>query len=137
MILIDTNVFSELARPIPALRVVDWLFEHRRRTLLSTVVVAEITAGICTTRGRAKRELLAAWLERLIETHVARLVPFDIAAARRWGEMTGAMIVTDLRARYPDSLLAAQALSLGVPLATRNTSDFVMMGVSLINPWDP
>ena len=45
MILIDTNVFSEITKPTPDDNVVDWLLKHRNQTLLSTIVVAELTVG--------------------------------------------------------------------------------------------
>ncbi len=136
MILIDTNVFSEIVRPQPDDNVVDWFFAHRNETLLSTLVIAELRVGIGTTPGRGKRELLRAWLDRLITNHQGRIVEFDQAAALRWGEMASAMIIGDGRANYVDSLLAAQALSRDIPVATRNIRDFEDTGETTINPWD-
>jgi predicted nucleic acid-binding protein len=131
MILVDTNVFSELTKPRPEDRVVDWLFEHRLQTLLSTIVIAELSIGIRTTPRSSKRALLGRTLER----HVGRIVPFDLPAARRWGEMGGQVIVSGGRSGLLDSMIAAQALVLGVPVATRNTRDFEDTGVTLIDPW--
>ena len=54
MIFVDTNVFSELVKPRAEDRVVAWLFERRHETLLSTLVVAELSVGIRTTRGPDK-----------------------------------------------------------------------------------
>jgi toxin FitB len=135
MIFVDTNVFSELTKPLADERVIDWLFEHRFQTLLSTLVVAELSKGIRTTPGAAKRKLLGGWLGRLIERHEDRIVPFELPAARRWGEMAGQVIVTGGRSGYVDSLLAAQALVMNVPVATRNVSHFRDTGVALIDPW--
>jgi predicted nucleic acid-binding protein len=135
MIFVDTNVFSELTKPLADDKVVDWLFEHRLQTLLSTLVVAELSVGIRTTPGPAKRTMLRGWLERLIGRHQDRIIPFDLHAARRWGEMAGQVIVTGGRSGYVDSLLAAQALVLDVPVATRNVSNFADTGVALIDPW--
>jgi toxin FitB len=69
MILVDTNVFSELIKPIPDSKVVDWLYERRTKTLLSSLVAAEIDLGIRTTSGPAKRLMLERWFNRLIEQH--------------------------------------------------------------------
>lgn len=135
MILIDTNVFSELVKPRPEDRVVDWLFQHRRETLLSSIVIAELSVGIRTTRGAAKRALLLPWLERLIERHEGRIVVFDAETAKSWGELASRLILTGDRSGHFDSLLAAQALALGVPIATRNIRDFENSGVPLIDPW--
>lgn len=135
MIFVDTNVFSELTKPLAEDRVVDWLFEHRNETLLSTLVVAELSVGIRTTPGPDVRKMLRGWLDRLIARHDGRIVPFELAAARCWGDMAGTVIVTGGRSGFVDSLLAAQALIMHVPVATRNVANFQDTGVALINPW--
>lgn len=138
MILVDTNVFSETFRPVPDANVVEWLYANRNDTLLSTIVVAELEIGVRTTSGAAKRRMLSAWLDRLIERHVDRIAPFDLAAARRWGQIGSALLIAEQRSgsRAFDSLLAAQALALDVPLATRNVRHFDETGLTLINPWN-
>jgi len=137
MILVDTNVFSELMKPVPADRVVDWLFEHRGETLLSTLVVAEIDFGVRTTPGASKRRMLGGWLERLIERHTGRIVDFGLPAARRWAAFGAAVLIAGERAgsRAFDTLIAAQALVLDVPLATRNFRHFEKTEVRIIDPW--
>lgn len=137
MILVDTNVFSETIKPVSAPRVSDWLFEHRQETLLSTLVVAEIDAGIRTTSGAAKRRVLAGWLDRLIAEHAERIIDFDLRAARQWAGFQATALIADRRAgtRAIDTLLAAQALALDVPFATRNARHFEDTGVRVIDPW--
>lgn len=137
MILIDTNVFSELMKPSPDDKVVAWLHAHRTQTLLSTLVVAEIDSGVGTTPGRDKRTMLKAWLDRLVAAHAERIVDFDIRAARQWGQFQSKALIADIRrgTRMMDTLLAAQALALDVPFATRNVANFEDTGVSLIDPW--
>lgn len=135
MIFVDTNVFSELTKDRPEDRVVDWLFTHRNETLLSTLAVAELAIGIRTTPGPDKRALLGRTLDRIIERHAGRLIPFELPAARRWGEMGGKVIVSGGRSGMIDSMLAAQALVIGVPVATRNIRDFEDTGVMSIDPW--
>jgi predicted nucleic acid-binding protein len=138
MILVDTNVFSELVKPVPNANVVDWLFAHRDQTLLSTIVVAEIEFGVRTTRGADKRKMLSGWLERLIERHEGRIVEFDLPAARRWAAFSAGVLIADERAgsRHFDTLIAAQALVLDVPLATRNLRHFERTEVRIIDPWN-
>jgi predicted nucleic acid-binding protein len=138
MILIDTNVFSEITKPRPDDRVVDWLFEHRNDTLLSTIVVAELSVGVRTTRGRAHRAMLMGWLKRLIERHEGRVIDFDLASAAKWGEFGSAVLIREDRvgAREFDTLIAAQALHLGIPLATRNWRHFDGIGLEVIDPWE-
>jgi len=138
MILVDTNVFSEITKPRPDDRVVDWLHAHRKETLLSTIVVAELTVGIGTTNGARMRALLLPWLARLIERHRERTVPFDLACAARWGEFGSKVLISEQRvgSRQFDTLIAAQAMTLGVPLATRNVRDFEDIDLRTINPWN-
>lgn len=137
MILIDTNVFSEVTKPRPDDRVVEWLFSHRNDTLLSTIVVAELAVGIRTTRGRTHRTMLLGWLERLILRHKGRVVDFDLGAAAKWGEFGSAVLIREDRvgSRQFDSLIAAQALNLAVPLATRNRRHFDRIALEVIDPW--
>lgn len=137
MILIDTNVFSEVTKPRPDDRVVEWLFSRRDDTLLSTIVVAELTVGIRTTRGRTHRAMLLGWLERLIVRHKGRVVDFGLGAAAKWGEFGSAVLIREGRvgSREFDTLIAAQALHLGVPLATRNWRHFDGIGLEVIDPW--
>lgn len=137
MILVDTNVFSELTKPAPEPKVTDWLFDHRIETLLSTIVLAELTVGVRNTPGATHRRMLLGWLDRLVERHTGRIVPFDLAAAQRWGEFAARVLIAEQRvgSRQFDTLIAAQALVLDVPLATRNVRDFEGTDVKLIDPW--
>lgn len=100
-------------------------------------MIAELSVGIRTTRGERKRVLLRSWLERLIEAHVDRVVAFDLASARKWGDFATAVLLADERIgfRQFDTMLTAQALALNVPLATRNVRDFEGSGVRVIDPW--
>ncbi len=137
MILIDTNVFSEIIKPVPDPNVVDWLHERRTQTLMSSLVAAEIDLGIRTTPGSAKRRLLQDWFARLLGQHEGRIVDFDLAAARCWAAFNTKALLADIRAgtRPMDLLLAAQALALDVPFATRNAVHFEDTDVRVINPW--
>jgi toxin FitB len=137
MILVDTNVFSELTKPQPHNHVVAWLFAHRDETLLSTIVVAELTVGIRCTNGASKRALLLPWLARLIELHEDRIVTFDLPSAQRWGEFASQVLISEQRvgSRQFDTLIAAQAMTLDVPLATRNGRDFEEIALKVIDPW--
>ena len=137
MILVDTNVFSELTKARPDDRVVDWLFARRNETLLSTIVVAELTIGIRTTPDARKRAMLVPWLGRLIARHDGRTVPFDLDHAAIWGDFGSKVLISEQRvgSRQFDTLIAAQAMALGVPLATRNLRDFEDIDLEAVNPW--
>ena len=138
MILVDTNVFSEIVKPCPDDKVVDWLFARRNETLLSAIVAAELTIGIRTTPRERKRAMLLAWLDRLIARHEGRIVPFDILHAAKWAEFGSKVLISEQRvgSRQFDTLVAAQALALGVPLVTRNVRDFADIDIVTVNPWE-
>jgi hypothetical protein len=136
MILIDTNVFSELQKTIPDPAVVAWLHAHADETLLSTVVVAEIKLGICLTSGARKRALLSAWLDRLIARHEGdRTLPFDTPSALKYGGLIAALHLDGRHAGIHDGQIAAQAMTFGCAIATRNAKDFRHDGIELIDPW--
>ena len=136
MILVDTNVFSEVQKTVPDAKVVDWLHAHKDETLLSTVVVAEIKLGICLTPGSRKRDLLSAWLARLIALHEGdRTLAFETASALKYGEIIAALHRDGRHASIHDGQIAAQAMTLGCAIATRNAKDFQYRGVELIDPW--
>ena len=138
MILVDTNVFSEITKARPDDMVVDWLFARRNDTLLSTIVVAELTIGIRTTPGARKRDMLMRWLDRLVARHEGRVVPFDLAHAAKWAEFGSKVLISEQRvgSRQFDTLIAAQAMTLDVPLATRNARDFEDIALTVVNPWE-
>lgn len=137
MIVLDTNVLSELMKPQPDLRVFEWVRAKPRAALYTTSVVqAEVLAGIGMLPKGRRREALRAAADELFRTDFAgRVLPFDQAAAR-----TYAAIVEERRdAGRPlegfDGLIAAAARSAGYAVATRNVADFDGCGVEVVNPW--
>ena len=73
---------------------------------------------------RRHRAMLLAWSERRVARHESRIVPFDLISEQRVGS------------RQFDTLIAAQAMTLGVPLATRNVRDFEDIDLVTVNPWE-
>ena len=139
MFLLDTNVVSELRKAWngggdQAVR--SWASAVApEKMFLSVISVMEIEIGIRGLERRDQRQAgsLQAWLEqRLLPAFSARLLPVDTAVARR----CAALHVPDPGGER-DSLIAATALVHGLAVVTRNTSDFLASGVTLINPWQP
>ena len=133
--LLDTNVISELTRPIPDPDVARWLGEHEDEFFLSTLTLGEIHKGILALPESARRRRLASWFDQEIRPWFAgRLLAVDERVALRWGRL-----LAEAGRPLPaiDSLLAATALTHGLTLATRNTADMARTGVSLFNPWEP
>ena len=137
MIVLDTNVISELMRPAPDHRVRAWLAARDPLELaITTITVAEIRRGIVRLpNGRHRKRLEEKFSAFVEEAFVGRLLVFDQAAAYACGEVSAARERTGLHADAVDMMIAAIVKSAGATLATRNTSDFEQCGIRLANPW--
>lgn len=135
MILVDTNVWSELAKPEGHPAVLAWLEANDHELVLSTLVMAEIQYGLALPKAAHKRSFLELWLRGLEERYWSRVWEFDAADARSYGGLAAS---TEAKKREPqiiDIQIAAQALARNASLATRNVKDFEWTGVPLIDPW--
>lgn len=135
LILVDTNVWSDLAKPHGDPGVLAWLEAHDDELALSTLVIAEIRYGIELLDAADKRAFLAAWLDGLESRYWGQTWPFDRADACLYGRIAA---FPDVKARKPqviDLQLAAQALARDATIATRNLRDFAWTGVKLVDPW--
>jgi predicted nucleic acid-binding protein len=132
MILLDTNVLSELARPRPEPRVIAWI-ERQPALAVSAVTLEELAFGIARAPA-SKRPKLAAWLGALLG---ADLDIFDVTREVAFvaGDLRGRRAAKGRRVAQADMLIAATAAVRRVPLATRNTRDFAGCGVTLIDPF--
>ncbi len=133
--LIDTNVLSELRRKQPDPQVVAWMQARPGSVLfLSVLTLGEIRKGIERVEDGARKQALLDWLEvELPQYFVGRLLEIDAHTADRWGRV---MASASRPLPAIDGLLAATALQHDLTLVTRNTKDFVGLGVRLINPWE-
>ncbi len=135
MFLLDTNVVSETAKRRPNVGVINWIEGTGTENLwICAITVGEIVKGIARLRqiDPLRANQLMNWWTILEAAYTDRILPFDAAIARRWGE---------LRAGNPnmsveDSLIASISLAKGFTLVTRNIRDFAPAGVPLINPFD-
>jgi len=136
--LLDTNCISELVRPKPEQRVLDWLDAADESMLyLSVLTVGEIRKGLAALTQGKRRTQLESWLE--IDLHArfsGRIVPIDGAVADRWGWLAGQAKRTGKPLSIIDGLLAATALQHNLTVVSRNTSDFSNTPVPVLNPWE-
>ncbi|PDS32270.1 type II toxin-antitoxin system VapC family toxin [Rhizobium phaseoli] len=137
MIVLDTNVISELVTPAPNVAVIDWLARQHPSSVFTTAVTeAEILYGLrLLPEGRRRRDLEEAILPIFSEDFSGRVLPFDRDASDVY-----ATLATDRRkAGRPisqfDAQIAAIAISRGASLATRNVSDFTEINLQIVNPW--
>jgi predicted nucleic acid-binding protein len=137
MIVLDTNVISEVLRPTPEPAVLEWLGSVPRRELwTSTVVLAELFSGVELMPAGKRRQLLRDKMELLVSTLFSgRILVFDLAAARAYGPILAARQSMGRPIDVTDAQIAAIALVHKAAVATRNTRDFEHCGIELANPW--
>ena len=136
MILVDTNVWSELTRAEPETSVQRWEKMKADRLWLATIVIGELLSGAhILPEGRRKQKFLDGYAN-LIAIHADRIVPFDLDAAQKYGPVLAFLESSGRNPTTADAQLAAIALSRGMAVATRNVKDFVGLNIELINPWE-
>lgn len=138
MIVLDTNVVSELMGPAPEPGVTSWVDSFDvSDILLTAVTAAELMYGVARLpNGRRRRELRAKVDGLLAEDFRGRILPFDALAATHYADVVADRERSGLQISMADGQIAAICRNWNAGLATRNVSDFVDTGVELINPWD-
>jgi predicted nucleic acid-binding protein len=137
MVLLDTNVVSELMRPESSPAVLKWFSRQPAQELYSTsVTLAEIFYGLeLLTAGKRRNELLAGAERMFTKVLAARVFPFEDEAARAFARIASARRKAGRPIAEMDAQIAAIAHVHGATLATRNTADFEGCGIRLVNPW--
>ncbi len=139
MILLDTNVVSEVMRerPDPAVRA--WLGALPRSDLwTASIVIAELLSGIdLMPAGRKQRTLREAVEAMIAEDFRGQILKFDVSAAWHYPQILAPCKHMGRPMREMDALIAATAKSNHATLATRNIPDFEHCGIPLVNPWLP
>ena len=137
MIVLDTNVVSELMRLEPAAGVLDWVDRQpSAEVYLTAITVAELLYGVARLPDGQRKVDLAGRIEALLsEDFEHRVAPFDETAAAHYADI----VVRRERAGRPistaDAQIAATCRSHGALLATRNVDDFTDTSVVIVNPW--
>ena len=136
MIILDTNVVSELMRALPAAAVVSWLRQQQRGSLVTTAVtIAEIRYGLARLPTGRRTTVLQEVAERVLVAFPGQVLPFDAAAAELYGDIAAARERVGRPIGAFDAQIAAISRARQVLLATRNAKDFDETGVRLIDPW--
>ncbi|HEY5320347.1 MAG TPA: type II toxin-antitoxin system VapC family toxin [Galbitalea sp.] len=138
MIVLDTNVVSELMRARPDSAVVAWLDAQQSDDLhLTAVTAAELFFGVARIpAGSRKTSITSAIADMLEHDFTDRILPFDTFAAIDYGQLVAHREQLGHPIGMADGMIAATALSAGAScLATRNTKDFGETGLALVNPW--
>ena len=138
MILLDTNVISELMRAEPAQIVLDWFGQRDAANLfISAVTEAELRTGVAILPEGQRRDRLQAAIDAMIDLDFqARILPFDSPAAKAYAEIAAQRRAAGRPIAEADCQIAAIARATAAPIATRNVKDFDGCGVRVINPWN-
>lgn len=138
MIILDTNVLSELMKPSPATRVVQWVAKQPATELFTTSITeAEILYGIeLLTHGKRRQGMLRAAQEMFNEDLGGRVIGFGSEAAASFAQIAARRRALGKPISHADAQIAAIARLTGAKLATRNVADFADCGVNLVDPWE-
>ena len=137
MIIVDTNVISELMRSSPKPEVISWI-DKQDATLLfvTTITIAEIIYGIkVLPEGNRRRALEDSFNRALDAAFKHRILSFDESAAHLYGDVMGKRKLSGKPLSIPDGQIASIALAHNFSVATRNIKDFEGGGLNLLNPF--
>jgi predicted nucleic acid-binding protein len=137
VIILDTNVISELTRQFPDPGVVSWLDSlPAEDTAITAVTVAELRYGVRRLPDGRRKTGLSDAVDAIINTDFhGRVEPFDLVAADQYADVVTERESIGHPISTSDAQIAAICRALSATLATRNTSDFTHTGVGLVNPW--
>jgi predicted nucleic acid-binding protein len=136
MIVLDTNVVSELMRAEPERAVLSWLRRSSGDGLhTTTITVAEIRYGIARLPGGRRKDSLQQAANEIFAAFPHQVLPFDLAAASAYADVVTLRENLGTPIDAFDAQIAAICRSQAATLATRDTKDFLDTGIAIVNPW--
>ncbi len=137
MILLDTNVLSELMKPAPELMVVQWLdAQLDSEVFMPAITKAEIELGIALLPNGKRKDAFTRLAGALFDEFRDRILPFDASAASCYANLVATARKAGRTISVEDAQIAAITQANRLTLATRNTKDFeFIQDLLLINPW--
>ena len=137
MIVLDTNVLSEVMRTIPDITVQKWMNLQNSDTLyITSVTLAEILFGIAVLPTGKRKNMLLGPLKGLLKIFEGRMLSFDDTAARCYAELAVKAKSTGKDFPLPDGYIAAIAVAHHFMVASRDMATFQAAGVTVVNPWE-
>jgi predicted nucleic acid-binding protein len=139
MILLDTNVVSELWKVEPNANVLRWIDAQAVETLfLSAITVAELRYGIAVLpEGRRRTVLHERLVGEVLPLFAGRVLPFDVDASLAYAGLMSRARASGRAIGVADGYIAAIALARRLTVASRDVSPFAAAGVDVIDPWQP
>jgi len=138
MILLDTNVISEIMRERPSRAVTAWLDARPDNEFwTASIVIAELLAGVeSMSTGRKQKALREAVEKLILNDFRGRILTFNLAAARLYAQILAQRQRQGRPIRELDAQIAAIARAHGASLATRDVDDFAACNLDVVNPWE-
>jgi predicted nucleic acid-binding protein len=136
MIILDTNVVSEMMRPLPHPVVMNWFATQSAEDIhVTAITMAEILFGIALLAAGKRQEALQAGADKTFGVFAGHVLPFDDRAAHAFSLISSSRRKQGRPMSDFDAQIAAIARGHEATLATRNTDDFEGCGLKLVNPW--
>lgn len=136
MILVDTNVWSELLKRVRSETVLNWLRANTPDLVLSSIVLGELKFFVEKQDGGRRKAQMQESLAAIVASVGERFVGFGAVEATHYAELMASMRRFGTSLPQVDGWIAAQAKAHDMQIATRNVADFRPTGLTLINPWD-
>ena len=127
--LCDTNILSELARPLPNKGVIEWSYTVSKISV-SVITIEEIYFGLSRKPNNKIQELIELFLNEK-----CRILPITDKIAKKAGQLRGTLGAKGIVRTQADILIAATTLIHNLTLVTRNERDFKECGISIVNPF--
>lgn len=137
MIILDTDVISELARPTPDQQVLAWV-DDQDEVAMTATTLAELLYGVARLPDGARRSRLAEGIRAIINDELGgQVIAFDRTAASHYADIVAGRSRTGRPMGIADGQIAATCRARGATLATRNVRDFEDVGIVVVDPWSP
>jgi predicted nucleic acid-binding protein len=137
VIVLDTNLISEISRPVPDTNVKKWMMAQPELELfLCDIVVMELSFGASRYHLRSGSNRYNVTIDALLSSFRDRILAFDHRAAIATGRLKAKREHVGRPIAMQDAMIAAICLNHGATLATRNTKDFEGLDLKLINPFE-
>lgn len=134
--LADTNVVSELMKPVPADAVIDWFQDNEGQVCISAITVEELYFGLLLLPDGKRKERLKAAITGIVMDCSDKTLVFDAFSAYLCAELHAKARAMGRAATIEDLMIAAIALRNDAVVATRNTKDFDYLGIDCVNPFE-
>lgn len=136
MIILDSNVVSEIMRPQPEERVIAWLDRQPRQSVwVTTITILEVRFGLLTMPAGKRRDVYTQGFENILDRLDRRIASFDFEAAQHASDLMASRKTKGIPRESRDTMIAGIVLAHHATLATRNVRDFDDIPAIVVDPW--